>query len=117
MNENDAQFILESYRPGTEDDSDPMFREALEVAKHNPELLEWLHKNESIDTMFTRALEGITPPKELRLSIFTASATQQEIRAKTTSSTHAASQLVEKPLGSFRGRVFCSDANHCSLND
>lgn len=78
MNEKDAQFILESYRPGTDDDSDPLFREALEVAQNHPELLEWLHKNQAMDTMFSQALNEITPPEDLRLSIFTAAATRQE---------------------------------------
>lgn len=69
MNEKDAQFILESYRLGTEDDSEPLFIEALKAAESDPELLHWLKKNESMDEEINRALQGITPPDGLRQSI------------------------------------------------
>ena len=69
MNGKDAQFILESYRPGTEDDSDPLFREALKVAERDPELLHWLKKNESMDREINKALKGISPPAGLKQSI------------------------------------------------
>jgi len=69
MNEKDAQLILESYRPGTDDDSDPIFIEALKVAESDPELLHWLKKNESMDQEINKALQGITPPAGLKQSI------------------------------------------------
>lgn len=88
MNEKDAQFILESYRPGTEDDSDPLFIEALKAAESDPELLHWLKKNESMDKEINRALQGITPPDGLRQSIldkaqFSSNAEQKHAPAHT----------------------------------
>jgi hypothetical protein len=91
MNKKEAQFILESYRPGTEDDSDPLFREALALAKNDPELLLWLEKNDAMDKEVRRALEGITPPETLKQAILSATQAALETHHKqeTSSTTHA----------------------------
>jgi len=69
MNKQEAQFILESYRPGTEDDSDPTFKEALELARKDPELMAWLKESEAFDTLISQGLQSITPPAGLKETI------------------------------------------------
>jgi hypothetical protein len=61
MNTHDAKEILLLYR-GTIDDSDPQFRAALEYAKNDPQLGQWLREQtECYDTVRAK-LRGIEPP-------------------------------------------------------
>ena len=61
MNTSEAKEILLLYR-GTIDDSDPQFRAALDYAKGDPELGQWLREQtECYDTIRAKLL-GIEPP-------------------------------------------------------
>ena len=61
MNTREARQILLLYR-GPIDDSDPQFRAALDYAKSDPELGQWLREQtKCYDTIRTR-LRGIEPP-------------------------------------------------------
>ena len=61
MNTHDAKEILLLYR-GTIDDSDPQFRAALDYAKNDPQLGQWLREQtECYDTVRAK-LRGIEPP-------------------------------------------------------
>ena len=61
MNTHDAKEILLLYR-GTIDDSDPQFRAALDHAKSDPELGQWLREQtKSYDTIRAK-LRAIEPP-------------------------------------------------------
>jgi len=61
MNTRDAKEILLLYR-GTTDDSDPQFCAALDYAKSDPELGQWLREQtKCYDTIRTK-LRGIEPP-------------------------------------------------------
>ena len=61
MNTHDAKEILLLYR-GAIDDSDPQFRAALDYAKNDPELGQWLREHtECYDTIRAK-LRGIEPP-------------------------------------------------------
>jgi hypothetical protein len=61
MNTREAKEILLLYR-GTIDDSDPQFRAALDYAKGDPELGQWLREQtECYDTIRAKLL-GIEPP-------------------------------------------------------
>jgi hypothetical protein len=64
MNRHDAKQILLLYR-GAIDDSDPQFRAALDYAKSDPELGQWLREQtQCYDTIRTK-LRGIEPPPGL----------------------------------------------------
>ena len=64
MNKREAKEILLLYR-GTIDDSDPQFRAALDYAKRDPELGQWLREQtECYDTIRAK-LRGIEPPPGL----------------------------------------------------
>src|SRR5215510_313907 len=64
MNTREAKGILLLYR-GPIDDSDPQFRAALDYAKTDPELGQWLREQTlCYDTIRTK-LRGIEPPPGL----------------------------------------------------
>jgi hypothetical protein len=64
MNTREAKEILLLYR-GPIDDSDPQFRAALDYAKTDPELGQWLREQtQCYDTIRTK-LRGIEPPPGL----------------------------------------------------
>ncbi len=69
MNEQEARFILQAYRPGTEDESDPQFAEALREAVNNPELARWLTEEEAFDRAITTHLAADPPPFGLKTRI------------------------------------------------
>jgi len=60
MNTHDAKQILLLYR-GPIDDSDPQFRAALDYAKSDPELSEWLRKQIKCYDTIRAKLRGIEP--------------------------------------------------------
>src|SRR5436190_4000234 len=61
MNTREAKEILLLYR-GPIDDSDPQFRAALECAKSDPELGQWLREQTKCYDMIRAKLRGIEPP-------------------------------------------------------
>jgi hypothetical protein len=61
MNTRDAKQILLLYR-GAIDDSDPQFRAALDYAKSDPDLSEWLREQTKCYDTIRTTLRGIEPP-------------------------------------------------------
>jgi len=61
MNTRDAKQILLLYR-GTIDDSDPQFRAALDYAKNDPELDQWLREQTKCYDTIRARLSAIDPP-------------------------------------------------------
>ena len=61
MNTREAKEILLLYR-GTIDDSDPQFRAALDYAKSDPELGQWLREQTKCYDTVRAKLRGIEPP-------------------------------------------------------
>jgi hypothetical protein len=43
------KVLLASFRPGTDDASDPVFREALEQLEHDAELAAWFRAEQEFD--------------------------------------------------------------------
>jgi hypothetical protein len=64
MNTREAKEILILYR-GTIDDSDPQFRAALDCAKSDPELGQWLREQTKCYDTIRAKLRGIGPPPAL----------------------------------------------------
>jgi hypothetical protein len=69
MNKQEAQFILSSYRRGGQDANDPHFREALALAKADPEMARWFAEEIALDTEVARKLSSISVPPDLRSNI------------------------------------------------
>jgi hypothetical protein len=61
MNTREAKEILLLYR-GTIDDSDPRFQDALDCAKSDPELGQWLREQTKCYEMIRAKLRAIEPP-------------------------------------------------------
>ena len=67
MNNQEARLILQAYRPGGEDASDPLFAEALEQARRDPELQKWFAEQNALDARLQTRLETAIPvPRGLK---------------------------------------------------
>ena len=66
MDKQQAQFILQSFRPNGSDIIDADFASALRLAAENPELGEWLARERAEDAAFASALSDVEIPAELR---------------------------------------------------
>jgi hypothetical protein len=70
MNNQEAKLILEAYRPGGQDASDPLFAEALEQAKRDPELQMWFAEESALDAHIQASLQrAIQVPRELESNL------------------------------------------------
>jgi hypothetical protein len=82
MNSKDAQFILSGYRPGGQDASDPLFAAALEQAKRDPGLGQWLAQQQAHAAAVADKLKDIPPPPHLRQAVLAgANLTQPPVRS------------------------------------
>lgn len=69
MDNEQARFILRSYRPDGADVNDQDFAEALALAMENRELGEWLASERAFDSAFSTALGSVDLPENLREDI------------------------------------------------
>ena len=69
MNTTEAKFILQACHPDGQDATDSRFAEALEQAKHDPALADWLAREQSFDTAIAAKLRRVQPPAGLRAAI------------------------------------------------
>jgi len=65
MSRDQAKEILSAFRPGTEDERDPVFLEALQVAEHDSELAAWLADRQAFDSAVKRRLAASPLPPAL----------------------------------------------------
>lgn len=69
MNNEEAKFILQGYRPNGADAGDATFCAAVEQAKHDPVLGDWFARQQAFDAAISAKLYQITPPADLRAAI------------------------------------------------
>lgn len=69
MNNTEAKFILNAYRPNGRDASDATFCAALEQAKTDPGLGAWFAREQAHGTAVAAKLREIAPPAGLREAI------------------------------------------------
>lgn len=69
MNNEEAKFILQGYRPNGTDAGDATFCAAIEQAKSDPALGAWFAKQQAFDAAISAKLGQITPPAGLRAAI------------------------------------------------
>jgi hypothetical protein len=69
MHEQEARLILQAYRPGGQDMSDPYFAEALQEAVHNPHLAHWFVEEQAFDQAIAAHLEAVPAPFGLKTRI------------------------------------------------
>lgn len=65
MNNAKARFVLRSYRSDGSDARDPIFRDALDQAEHDPELKNWFANERQSDEAIRRTLNRIDVPSSL----------------------------------------------------
>ncbi|HEY5792218.1 MAG TPA: hypothetical protein VIS74_02905 [Chthoniobacterales bacterium] len=69
MDNEKARLILSAYRPGGSDAGDPVFAEALEQARRDPELGAWLAQQRAFDSRMKAGLQSIPIPRNLKASL------------------------------------------------
>lgn len=69
MNNDQAKCLLSLYRHDGRDAADPMFHDALEQARRDPELANWLEQQRAFDRQAHNALASVTPPAHLRQAV------------------------------------------------
>lgn len=69
MTNESAKFVLSAYRPNGADAKDPIFAEALEQAKRDPNLGAWFEEQRTFDQILTERLQQIEPRPHLRSTI------------------------------------------------
>lgn len=69
MNNTEAKFILQGYRPNGADAGDTTFCAAVEQAKTDPALGEWFAKQQAFDTTISAKLAQVAVPADLRAAI------------------------------------------------
>ena len=70
MNNEEAKLILQAYRPGGPDASDPLFAEALEHARRDPELQKWFAEQQTLDSLIQSKLRpAVAVPRDLKTNL------------------------------------------------
>ncbi len=69
MNNAEAKFILQGYRPNGADAGDATFCAAVEQAQQDPALGEWFAKQQAFDAAVSAKLAQVSAPADLRAAI------------------------------------------------
>jgi hypothetical protein len=69
MTNDEAKFLLNAYRPGGADATDPSLAAALTQARNDPALAEWFAREQAHATAVARKLGELRPPPGLREAI------------------------------------------------
>ncbi len=80
MDNEQAKFILRAYRPGGQDAQDPMFAEALEQARRDPELGRWFAQETALDAAIGERARAIRVPSDLKAAILAGHKIIQPVR-------------------------------------
>jgi hypothetical protein len=80
MDNREAKFVLNAYRPGGQDASDPRFAKALEQTRCDPVLERWFVDSIAFDTAMTEKLRTIELPPDLRESILAGAKVSRPLR-------------------------------------
>jgi len=81
MDNREAKFILNAYRPGGQDASDPRFAEALEQVRRDPILQRWFDESVAFDTAMTEKLRAMEVPPDLRENILAGARVSRPLRS------------------------------------
>jgi hypothetical protein len=101
MDNREAKFILNAYRPGGQDASDPRFAEALEQARRDPVLERWLSESIAFDAGMTERLLAVEVPPDLRENILAGVKVSRPLRSPFVKWSIAAALIAMAILGSL----------------
>lgn len=79
----DHRVQLSAYRPDRSPDDQPDLLDALDATHADPDLAEWLDKEQGFDQAFRTSLARLKAPNELRLAILAAGADSTSSAAST----------------------------------
>ena len=65
----EARLIFSAYRPNGQDANDPIFAPALDAAKSDPALAQWLAEQQAFDRAVMEKLRAVDVPSDLRAKI------------------------------------------------
>jgi hypothetical protein len=80
MNNVEAKFILQGYRPNGADASDPTFEAAMAHAGRDPALRTWFQREQEFDAKVAAKLSLIAPPAGLRDAILAGGRVSESVR-------------------------------------
>jgi len=80
MNNDEAKFLLNAYRPGGHDANDGAMAAALAQAKADPALGAWLARSQAHDAVVAAKLREIAPPAGLREAIIAGGRASGQVR-------------------------------------
>ncbi len=66
MTREEAQIILQSYRPDDQDAADPVFAEAMELLAQDADLQAWFEQEKAFDRAMQQHVGSIQPPAGLK---------------------------------------------------
>ena len=69
MNNDEAKFLLQAYRPHGQDAGDPALAKALAQAGRDPALRAWQAREQAFDLLIAEKLATVAPPPDLRAAI------------------------------------------------
>ena len=72
MNRDEAKYILRAYRADGQDAGDPLFHEALELVKRDPELAQWFAQEQALDIPIAKKLSEFPVPPGLKARLLAA---------------------------------------------
>lgn len=72
MNKDEAKYILRCYRPSSQDASDPLMAEALELARRDPDLATWLAEEQALDAKLADCFGKVPVPPGLKSQLLAA---------------------------------------------
>ena len=81
MDNREAKFVLNAYRPGGQDASDPRFAKALEQVRRDPILQHWFDESVAFDTAMTEKLRAAEVPPDLRENILAGVKVSRPVRS------------------------------------
>ena len=96
MNRAEAQRVLLLYGPGTADTDEPEMLEALDLARHDPDLGQWFDQHRAFQKAMKAKFHQIEVPAHLRTSILVA--------------TQAAKPVITQPRRSWRSPLWLAAA-------
>lgn len=82
MNNEEAKFILQGYRPNGADASDAAVREALDQVQRDPVLHEWFARQQAFDAAVSGKLAEVPAPAGLREAILAGGRVSKSARSQ-----------------------------------
>ena len=90
----EARLLFSGYRPGGKDADDPLFAAAIEAAKNDPALAQWLAEQQAFDETVAGHLRAVEIPADLRARILAGAAASRRRSRWTRTRTWALVALV-----------------------